>query len=44
MRPLAILGQCAAADSLHYDVRYNQTVESRIAAIKQGLDFDSSDE
>ena len=26
------------------DVRYGQTVESCIAAIKQGLDFDSSDE
>jgi sulfate permease, SulP family len=26
------------------DVRYGQSVESCIAAIRQGLDFDSSDE
>jgi hypothetical protein len=32
------------SDFLHYDARYSQTIESRIAANKQGLDFDSSHE
>jgi hypothetical protein len=30
------------SDFLHCDARYSQTVESRMATVKQGLDFDSS--